>query len=316
MKVFISWSGYLSRALAVELRDWLPMVVHQVDAWMSGRDIEPGQRWALALGRELAQSDFAVICLTRDSRQSPWILFEAGAVARSLEARVVPLLFGIAPSDLDGPLAQFQCVQVDRLGMERLVSRLYDSSSSGLDARQRDLVFARLWPVFEGRLAALTEQARRAVKVESPSDLIADLAALSEDRSKITLDKDVLECLEQERERLRFELQYLKAEEDTGFLDNVVEPTEHRLTQLESTVYAVLDRVFASLSPSQVGILRTLVGQNGTRLLLPPTQGVARHRPTDIESLRRSGLLAIGPQGTMLTHDLIASYILKTSAPA
>src|SRR5258708_1755565 len=114
VKVFISWSGDLSRALAVELRQWLPMVVHQVDAWISGREIGPGQRWALALGRELAESHFGIICLTADNLESPWILFEAGAVSRSLEARVVPLLFGIKPSDLAGPRAQFQSVQADR----------------------------------------------------------------------------------------------------------------------------------------------------------------------------------------------------------
>jgi hypothetical protein len=82
MKVFISWSGALSRALAVELREWLPMVVQQVDAWISTRDIDPGQRWALVLGQELEKSDFAIVCLTPDNRQSPWLLFEAGAVAR------------------------------------------------------------------------------------------------------------------------------------------------------------------------------------------------------------------------------------------
>ena len=73
MKVFISWSGSLSRALAVELREWLPMVVHQVDAWISGRDIDPGQKWALVLGQKLAESDFAIICLTAENRQAPWI---------------------------------------------------------------------------------------------------------------------------------------------------------------------------------------------------------------------------------------------------
>lgn len=168
MKVFISWSGELSRSLAVELREWLPMVVQQVDAWISGRDINPGQRWALVLGRELEESDFAVICLTPDNRTSPWILFEAGAVARSLEARVVPLLFGVDASQLDGPLAQFQSVLADEAGMRNLVDTLFDSSSSRLGDHQRDAVFGEAMAdlsgstcLVDGTAAAYSSRAER-----------------------------------------------------------------------------------------------------------------------------------------------------------
>ncbi len=316
MKVFISWSGNLSRALAVELRDWLPMVVHHVEAWISRRDIDPGQRWALVLGRELAESDFAVICLTPDNKQSPWVLFEAGAVARSLEARVVPLLFGITASDLDGPLAQFQSVQADYAGIEKLVSALYESSRSGLEAHQRELVFARLWPLFEERLAALTEQARGATDVKSPTDLVADLATPSEQAPATTLHRDVLESLEQEQERLHRELKYLESEEEKLTeqdapisLERAIEPTQNRLKQVELTVKMVLDRVFAELTPSQLATLRDLALQPGIRLMQPLKRVVAQE---DLEVLTRLGLVTISDQGLMLSHDLVADYIYTT----
>lgn len=320
MRVFISWSGALSRALAVELREWLPMVVHQVDAWISGRDINPGQRWVLALGQELAQSDFAIICLTSENRQSPWILFEAGAVARSLEARVVPLLFGITAGDLDGPLAQFQSLQADEPGIKRLVSALYDSSRSGLETRQRDLVFARLWPVLEERFQAVITQAPQGGEIESSIDLVSDLA-LSSGNAPATraVEKHVLERLDAERLQLLRQLEYLNAEDEKLTqqdapisLQRAIEPTEQRLAQVESTLETALDRAFEKLSPSQLALLRGLVTNEGLRMLRRP-QDLADHHSSDLEALEKLGLIAIDDRGMIITHDLVAQYVAKRS---
>lgn len=44
MKIFISWSGTRSRAMAVALRNWLPDVVQAFKPFMSEEDIEKGRR--------------------------------------------------------------------------------------------------------------------------------------------------------------------------------------------------------------------------------------------------------------------------------
>lgn len=314
MKVFISWSGDLSRSLAVELRDWLPMVVHQVDAWISSRDLDPGRRWALVLGNELEQSDFAVICLTRENRNSSWILFEAGAVARSLEARVVPLLFGIEASELDGPLAQFQSIAANEVGIRKLTSSLYDSSSSRLDEHQRDVVFAKLWPILEERLASLMEQQQQETRVQSPRDLVDDLAA----PAHAAVNADILDRLDEERVRLTRELAYLNTKEEELTrqdapisLLHAIEPTEHRLSQVELTLQESLGRAFAMLKPSQIDILRSLVTPTGTRLVTPRGQAISGPHGEDLQALERLGLITVRSDGTEVVHDLILAYVTK-----
>ncbi len=41
--------------------------------------------------------------------KAPWLMFEAGALAKSVKgSRLVPLLFGIESADIKGPLIHFQ----------------------------------------------------------------------------------------------------------------------------------------------------------------------------------------------------------------
>jgi hypothetical protein len=81
MKVFISWSGERSKSVARALRDWLKLVIHPVKPWMSEKDIDAGARWPEEPGRELRDTKFAIICLTRDNQTAPWINCEAGAAS-------------------------------------------------------------------------------------------------------------------------------------------------------------------------------------------------------------------------------------------
>lgn len=100
MRVFIRWSGERSRTVAQSLRDWLPLVLHYVVPWLSEADVEAGERWAQSVATELAASNFGIVCVTSENVSSPWILFEAGALTKSLEtSRVIPLLLDLEFSD-------------------------------------------------------------------------------------------------------------------------------------------------------------------------------------------------------------------------
>ncbi len=154
MKVFLSWSGDRSRAAAQALDSWIPDVLQEVDTWMS-TGIGAGRRWSMEIDQQLSETDFGVLCLTRENLQAPWLLFEAGALAKRVQedARVVPyLLDDIEPGNVEQPLGLFQSKKADESGTYELIhsinSRLDDSV-----ARERvDRTFSRAWPHLEKML--------------------------------------------------------------------------------------------------------------------------------------------------------------------
>ena len=154
MKVFISWSGQLSRQLAEAIRDWLPGVMQLAVPYFTPSDIEKGTRWATDIAKELESSQVGILCITRDNLHSDWILFEAGALSKSLDkAHVCPILFGITNTDLAGPLKQFQTTEFEKADFHKLIgvinSRLGDNK---LSPKTLDAVFDKWWPDLEQRV--------------------------------------------------------------------------------------------------------------------------------------------------------------------
>ena len=65
-------------------------------------------RWSDAIGKSLGETNFGIVCITRANQHVPWLIFEAGALAKSVKlARVVPLRIGLSPCGSDGPTLGF-----------------------------------------------------------------------------------------------------------------------------------------------------------------------------------------------------------------
>ena len=109
MRVFISWSGGRSKAVADALHQWLPTNIQSVETWMSEHDIDKGTRNIPAISKHLEETHFGIICLTPENLNASWLLFEAGALSKMQEdARVWTFLYELEYTDVEGPLAQFQ----------------------------------------------------------------------------------------------------------------------------------------------------------------------------------------------------------------
>lgn len=158
MKVFISWSGKRSKALANALRDWLPMVLQYVEPWVSDKDISAGDRWAQAIAGELEASNFGIICITPENLHSEWVLFESGALSKSmLDAKVIPLLYGLEISDLSGPLSQFQAQKLEEGGMMEVVRSINNVPETKTSENIVEQLVPALWPRLKEALEAIPD---------------------------------------------------------------------------------------------------------------------------------------------------------------
>ncbi len=158
MKVFISWSGKRSKALANALRDWLPMALQYVEPWVSDKDISAGDRWAQAIAGELESSNFGIICVTPENLHSEWVLFESGALSKSmLDAKVIPLLYGLEISDLSGPLSQFQAQKLEESGVMEIVKSINKVSETKTPEQIVEQLVPALWPRLKEALEAIPD---------------------------------------------------------------------------------------------------------------------------------------------------------------
>ena len=151
MEVFISWSGDRSGKVAEALRDWLPNVIQSVTPFMSASDIEKGSRWPNDLAIHLEKSQFGLVCLTPENLGAPWLLFEAGALSKSMDnSRVVPYLYGVSQTLLQGPLAQFQAASATRTSTLEVIKSINEASGeSGLEPTRVEHAFDTWWPKLE-----------------------------------------------------------------------------------------------------------------------------------------------------------------------
>ncbi len=150
MDIFISWSGERSLKVATCLRDWLPLVIQSVSPWFSPEDIDKGARWMSELSKQLEKLKMGIICVTPENMQAPWLLFEAGALSKVLDASFVcPFLFGLEPTDVQGPLAQFQATRRRGDDVKKLVETINKQSDSPLTEPRLDHLFGLLWPELE-----------------------------------------------------------------------------------------------------------------------------------------------------------------------
>jgi TIR domain len=178
MKVFISWSGERSHALADALHEWMPLVLHYVEPWLSQADIEAGQRWADQVAKELEACNFGILCVTHENVGSPWVLFEAGALAKSMQgSRVIPLLLGLEFRDISGPLAQFQAKKIDRAGLFEVVQSLNQSSQHPVPEARVTQLFDALWPELEKKVAAIPSLAAPAKHSRPQPEILEELVA-------------------------------------------------------------------------------------------------------------------------------------------
>lgn len=181
MKVFLSWSGQRSKAVAELLSDWIKCVLQASQPWISTRDIDKGAIWFSEISDQLRDTAAGIVCLTQENKEKPWILFETGALAKGLStSRVCTFLIDLKTSDVEDPLAQFNHTLPDSSSMWGLVCSLNSGlESARLEEKILRQVFETYWPQFEKKFEAILKAVPAAAAAEPRTEdsILAEILA-------------------------------------------------------------------------------------------------------------------------------------------
>jgi hypothetical protein len=170
----MSWSGELSKAVALAFRDWLPLVVHNAEVFVSEEDIDKGTRPLARIAEELEETDCGILSVTRRNADRPWVNYEAGALSKKVgESRVMPFLVDLEYGDLPrhNPLSQFQTTNNEKNDIRRMIQSINNAVAPPVSpSTVVDRLFEAVWVDLEAGIAeAISCQEEDAETPASPS---------------------------------------------------------------------------------------------------------------------------------------------------
>jgi hypothetical protein len=194
MKIFISWSGNKSKNLGIFLHEWLKSVIQAVDPWIS-RDIPSGSNWNAHINNNISKNDFGIICLTEENKNSRWILFEAGALAKGIENNFVsPILIDIKPENVEFPLAQFQLTKPIAEDVFKLLSTINAQlGERKLTDAQLNRAFEKNWGEFEEKITeinSITDTVKR--NERSDKEILVEILSVVRDLERKKESEDIM----------------------------------------------------------------------------------------------------------------------------
>lgn len=160
MKVFVSWSGERSKAVAEYMSHWLKCVIQSCEPWISTKEVDKGSILFNEIQESLNEVSVGIICLTKENKLKPWLLFEAGALAKGLEkSRVCTFLIDLEPEDVEDPLSQFMHTRPRKTEMLSLLQTINGSlKSNKLSSSVLESAFNTYWPQFEIEFKEMLEK--------------------------------------------------------------------------------------------------------------------------------------------------------------
>jgi hypothetical protein len=202
MKVFISWSGDASKAVARAIGQSVTDVFTGVEPWISAVNIQAGQQWFAELMNALEHSQFAIVCVTKRSLSAPWIMFESGALSAKFGSpKLVPLMLDCVVQDLVDPLARFNGVLFDEESMGALFESINESVGGPLAPKALKAAFNEVWPALDGAVRAALEAEREAIKPKYDVFLSAPMASFTDDTQYQPFRTEVLKVIQALRDR-------------------------------------------------------------------------------------------------------------------
>lgn len=241
MKVFLSWSGHKSHQVALVLRDWLPSVIQSLTPYVSSEDIDKGARWSTDIAKELEDSTFGILCVTKDNLEAPWLLFEAGALSKMMDkSSVCPFIFDLKRAEVKGPILQFQSTIFDKDDVKKLLLTLNKAcGDAGLKEELLSKTFDVWWPNLEESLEAIKgeplEEEKTSIDKIFRNEMLEEILELSRTNQKLLRSPEVLFPPEYIEFIIRERIDKETSEKDRNLIEeqrHITMELKHRIMQM------------------------------------------------------------------------------------
>ena len=183
MKIFLSWSGERSRLVAEAAKQWLLDTLHVARPWISTHDIQRGALWLTTINEQLKDTGIGIVFLTKENLNKPWILFEAGALAKGLSTnRVCTFLIDLDAAQVDDPLAQFNHTFLSEGSTLDLLRTINTAlGEQGRDDASLRRSHEKFFPDFEGAIVSAIDSTEppAAPAPQTQGDMLAELVNLN-----------------------------------------------------------------------------------------------------------------------------------------
>jgi hypothetical protein len=131
------------------------------------------------ISRALDGTKIGIVCLTPENLTEPWILYEAGALTKTVddETRLCTYLVGgLNPSDVQQPLGMFQATRSEKEDTRLLVHTINNAiGENPVPTNRLDELFDLAWPRLEEQLKNLPD-IKKLVKIHRPVDeMVAEI---------------------------------------------------------------------------------------------------------------------------------------------
>ena len=178
-----------------------------IECWFSSDQspaggLAPGDEWYAKLHEQLGHAESVFAIVTPSSIQRPWIFWESAIGSVKCPGKVVPMVFGLSPGDLQAPLNYFQAIDgLDASNLATALLKVADDAGLAPDK-----------PYLESICAEFVEKARDTVQPGAGRE------EASRDEKVVAMLMGPLQNLQQRLEGVEVVLDRLAYLQDRTFL--------------------------------------------------------------------------------------------------
>lgn len=177
IKVFYSWGGEMSRLVAKEVYDWLPLVLQSVDGFFSPEDIKKGSEWDISLKNELETSHLGLFFMTKANLSSRWMMFEAGSIPKKGKGvNVCPILLNVDNADLEGPLSMYQTTRFQKDDIFKLIKSINQLSETEMVPEANiEKTFKKFWTDLNEKVISILQAETKDEDIREDTGMVKEI---------------------------------------------------------------------------------------------------------------------------------------------